>query len=150
MNTRIFLLIIISVIFFSCRQFKELEVTGIRGFRLNKFTAQGLEGDILLDIRNPNPYSFLLYKSEFDVTYSGVYLGKARLGKKLRIKAREEKSYQVNISKDFNDISLTEVMKLLSGGSFRNELEVKGHLKAGKLFIRKSIPVDIHESIRLR
>lgn len=135
--------------FSSCRNFKEVECTGVEGFKLNRLDTKGIDGDIVLKLKNPNSFGFSLYKSEFDVTYSGVYLGKARLAKKVRIRAREESVYAFNLTSEFKDIKVTDVMKLLTGGSFRNQVDVRGTLNAGTLFIRKGFPIQISEKIRL-
>jgi LEA14-like dessication related protein len=103
----------------------------------------------MVTLKNPNPYGFSIYRSEFDVTYSGVYLGKAKLAKKVRIQANEEKTYSFTVSNDFKGVSLTEVMKVLSGASFKNQLELKGDLNAGKFLIRKKFPVSESERIKL-
>ena len=137
------------LIFTNCRDIKEVQCTGIKGFKVNKINTEGIDGDILLGIKNPNSFGFSIYKSEFDVTYSGIYLGKAKLTKKVHIRKNAEEVYSFNLTNDFKNTNLMDVMKLLSGAMFKNSIEVKGDLKVGKVFIKKKIPIEIKEKIKL-
>src|SRR3954471_15200581 len=92
-------LFLLSVVFFfsSCKELKELQYTGVKGFKINKVNTAGIDADILLGIKNPNSYGFSIYKSEFDVTYSGIYLGKAKLTKRVHINGNAEQTYSFNL-----------------------------------------------------
>lgn len=150
--TRIVFLLVLflfSLYFSSCKNLKELECTGVTGFKVNKISTEGIDGDIQLSIKNPNRVGFSIYKSEFDIRYSGVYLGKAKLHKKVHIKANKEEAYSFNIKNDFKDVNLIDVMKLLGGATFKNQIEVKGDLKVGKMYIKKKIPVDLKEKLSI-
>jgi LEA14-like dessication related protein len=137
------------VLLVNCNNIKEIQCTGIKGFKINKIGMDGIDGDLILSLKNPNPYAFSIYKSEFDVTYSGIYLGKARLNKNVRIHRNAEENYSFNLKKEFKDVSLVDVMKLLNGASFKNSIEIKGELKAGRFFLKKKIPVDVKEKLGL-
>ena len=151
MRTFSTIILLTAILFFSsCRDYKELELTGVKGFKINTINTKGIDGDILIGIRNPNRFGFSIYKSIFDVKYSGIYLGKARLSKRVHIKANQEETYAFNLTGDFTNVNLMDVMKLLNGASFKNTVEVKGDLKAGKFFIKKRIPVDLKESLKLQ
>lgn len=142
-------LLIILFSFTSCRDFKEVQCTGVKGFNVNKIGADGIDGDLLLGIRNPNRFGFSIYRSEFDVTYSGIYLGKAKLTKRVHINGSAEGVYSFNLANDFKNVNLSDVLKLLGGATFKNQVEVKGNLKVGKLFLKKKIPVEVRERINL-
>lgn len=133
----------------SCKNLKELECTGVKGFKVNNISTEGIDGDIQLSIKNPNKVGFSIYKSTFDIRYSGVYLGKAKLRKKVHIKANREEIYSFNIKNDFKDVNLMDIMKVLGGASFKNQIEVKGDLKVGKIYIKRKIPVDLKEKLSL-
>jgi LEA14-like dessication related protein len=141
--------LLLLLLFTGCRNIQEVQCTGVTGFRVNKINTEGIDGNILLSIRNPNSFGFSIRKSEFDVTYSGVYIGKARLTKRVRIRPRAEEVYSFHIANDFKNVRLNEVIRLLSGGTFKNSLELKGDLRIGKLLIRKKIPVHLKEKISL-
>jgi LEA14-like dessication related protein len=106
----------------SCYNLKEVQYTGVQGFKVDRISTSGLEGDVILGVKNPNTFGFSIYKSEFDVTYSGVYLGKAKLAKRVFIKGKTEENYGFHLVSDFKDVNLLDVMKLLSGASFKNQI----------------------------
>lgn len=134
------------VLFSSCKSFKEAECTGVKGFKMNSMNAQGVSADVLLGIKNPNPIGFSIYPSEFDVVFGGVKLGKAKLKKRVHINANQEGTYTFTLKSDLKNVSLTDVMKLMGGGS-KGMLEVKGDLKAGKFYLKKKFPVNVKERV---
>ena len=137
-----FLLGIIS----SCKDFKEAEVTGVKGFKIKKMNTEGIDADVILGVKNPNSIGFSIYPSEFDITFSGVNLGKAKLKKRVHIDANCEKPYVFELKSTFKDINLLDLTKLLSGSKL-GQMEVKGELKAGKFWLKKSFPVNHTEKI---
>lgn len=134
----------------SCGNLQELQLAGVKGFTVNQISTAGIDGDLLLTIRNPNRMAFTVFPSEFGITYSGVDLGKAKLTKKVRIRRNTEETYTFNVKSDFQNINLSDVMKILQGSSFKSELGVKGELKAGRFLYRRKVPVDFKEKISLR
>lgn len=139
---------IFALIFISCKEFKEIQVTGVKSFRLTKVGTEGLEGEVILGIKNPNTHGFSIYPSEFDVTYSGIKMGKARLHKRVHIDANCEKNYVFKLKTDLKDMNLMDILGLLNGGKL-GKIEVKGDLKAGKFYIKRRFPVDFSEKIGL-
>jgi LEA14-like dessication related protein len=134
------------IFFTSCKDFKEAQCTGVKGFKINKIGPQGIDADILLGIKNPNQMGFSIYRSEFDVIYSGINLGKAKLSKRVRIAANTEKTYSFNLKSNFKDANPMDVMKLVGGGG-KGMIEVIGDLKAGKFYLKKRFPVKIKERV---
>lgn len=137
-----------ALIFTSCKDFKEVQCTGVKGFKVNKISAQGIDADIILGIKNPNKMRFAVYRSEFDVVYNGVKLGKAKLSKKVKIEGNAEKNYSFNLKSNFKDANPMDVMKLISGGG-KGFIEVAGDLKAGKFYLKKKYPVKVKEKVDL-
>ncbi|MGZ3921094.1 MAG: LEA type 2 family protein [Bacteroidia bacterium] len=146
-NLSFLLLLLIFVT--GCKDFKEIQVTGVKGFKVNKIDAQGINADLLLDIKNPNTMGFSIYRSEFDVMYNGINLGKARSSKRVHISANSQETYSFNLKSDFKDINLMDIMKLVNGGGGNGMVHVKGDLKAGKFYLKKKFPVDVKEKARL-
>ena len=124
-----------------------MQCTGVKGFKPNKIDLTGIDADIQLGIKNPNTVGFSVYRSTFDVTFNGVYLGKAKSTKRVRVAPNSDKSYSFTLKGNFKNVGLNEVMKLVGGG--KGSLEVKGNIKAGKFFIKKRIPVDVKERVGL-
>jgi LEA14-like dessication related protein len=146
---KLFLPSVLFLIIFSSCKFHEVQMTGFKGFKVNKIDMKGIDADVMLNIKNPNATGFSIYRSAFDITYNGVYLGKAKSVKRVRISPKEEKTYAFNLRSDFKHVNLADIMKLVSGGG-SGMVNVKGDLKAGKFFvIRKKFPVDVNERARL-
>ncbi|MES2678391.1 MAG: LEA type 2 family protein [Bacteroidota bacterium] len=133
----------------ACRDLKEVQCTGVKGFKVNQVNMEGIDADIMLGIKNPNNMGFSIYKSTFDVTYAGVYLGKAKMSKRVHINANTEAIYSFNLKSDFKGANLPDIMKLVSGAIGRGMVEVKGDLKAGKFLLRKKFPVNVKERVGL-
>jgi|JI7StandDraft_1071085.scaffolds.fasta_scaffold250841_3 LEA14-like dessication related protein len=148
MRNRIFLVLMMLVVLLtSCRSYKDLECTGISGFKLNKVNTEGINADVQIKIKNPNHFGFNIYKSEFKVNFGGVPIGSAKLNKKVRIRGNAEKSYTFTLESDFKGITLTEVMKLLENLAQNSSVKVNGELNVGKVFYRKKINVMVDEKI---
>jgi LEA14-like dessication related protein len=131
-----------------CRDFKEAQITGLQGFKVNKVDAKGIDADIMIGIKNPNTIGFSVYKSEFDVTYNGIHLGRATSAKRVHVDANTEKAYTFNLRSDFKNVNLMDVMKLINGAG-SGLIEVKGDMKVGKLFLKKKVPVHVKERAKL-
>ncbi len=149
MRIKLFFLLGFVLGFGACKNFKEVQCTGVSGFKVNKIDPKGMDADIFLQIKNPNNTGFSIYRSEFDVSYNGIHLGKAKLNKRVHIRANAEESYAFNLKGDFKNVNLMDVMKLVNGMSGRGMLEVTGDLKAGKFLIRKKFPVALKERLSL-
>ncbi len=135
--------------FTSCKDLKEAQCTGVKGFKVNKIGADGLDADIMLGIKNPNSLGFSVYRSEFDVIYNGINLGKAKMHKRVHIAANTEKTYTFNLKSKFENVNLMDIMKLINGGGGKGMMQVKGNLKAGKFWLKKKIPIDVKERVGL-
>ncbi len=140
------LILIFTLIFVSCKDFKEVQCTGVKGFKINKINAQGIDADIILGVKNPNKMRFAVYRSEFDVMYNGVNLGKAKLSKKVKIEGNAEKNYNFNLKSKFKEANPMDIMKLINGGG-KGFVEVSGDLKAGKFYLKKKYPVKVKEKV---
>jgi LEA14-like dessication related protein len=132
----------------SCKSYKEVQCTGIKGFKINKVSTGGLDANIQLGIKNPNAIGFSIYPSEFDIFFNGTSLGKAKLSKRVHINANTEGVYDFNLKSDFKNVGLKDVMRLVSGMG-NGMVEVKGNLKAGKFYLKKKFPIDVKEKLSL-
>lgn len=132
----------------SCKV-QSLECTAIKDVKVERLDNKGIEAKVVVTVKNPNKFSFKLYRSAFDVEYSGIKLGQASLKEKVKIKANKEEQYAFYLSSEFKDLSLTQIMQLLAPGGFKNELHMKGTLYGGKFGLRKGFPVDLREHINL-
>lgn len=135
--------------FVSCADIKEVNYTGVKGFKVNKLDISGLDGDVMLGIKNPNNFGFSIYRSKFDVTYNNVHLGTAKLTKRVHIEANGQKTYAFNLKSNFKNANLADIMTLMGGGA-RGTMQIRGDLKVGKFFLfRKKFPIDMKERVTL-
>jgi LEA14-like dessication related protein len=142
----ILLSFLLVFVFTGCKDFKEAEVTGIQGFNLTKLGTEGIEGELLLKIKNPNSMGFSVYPSEFDVVYSGIHLGKAKLDKRVHISANSEKVYTFKLKSSLGELNFLDIAKLLNEKD-RGVVELTGDLKAGKFYLKKRYPVNLKQRV---
>ncbi len=142
-------LLLVTLLLGSCRDFKEISLTNVDRFSIQKMSLKEIEGELQLTIKNPNTVGFSIYKSEFDIIYGGVKLGKAKLHKRVHIGANTEKSYVFKLKSSPESLNLSDVMKLI-GNAASGTIRIQGDLRAGKLFIKKRFPVDYSERINLQ
>ena len=133
---------------FSCKSYEEIKVTQVDGFYMNKVTTENLEAEIKLKINNPNPVGFSIYPSEFDIIFSGIRLGKAKLKKRVHIDAKSERVYSFQLNSKLTDLNPMDALRLLNLDNL-GKIEVKGDLKAGKIFIKKKYPINYTDKVTI-
>ena len=144
----LYLLIIFFITLSSCGDFQDVTFSGIENVKITKMTQQGAEAEITAKIKNPNKTAFTIYKSDLDVTLSGINAGKAKLSKNVRIRPRSEETYTFHVKSDFSSLSMNDLPKLMGLAMSKNiKVGLKGNLKVGKLFVKKSYPVDMQQSV---
>lgn len=145
------LVLFCCVTFFSCADFKEVTFSGIDNVSITSLSQSGVEALITVRINNPNKVSFTVYKSEMDVTISGISAGKAHLTNNVRIKAKSEHPYTFKVKSDFSGLSLADLPKIIAMGLSKSvKIGLKGNLKGGKLFVKRSYPIDMIQSVPLK
>lgn len=144
----LFILPLCVIFITSCKEYEEIKVTNVESFYINKITAEGIEAEVKLKIKNPNKVGFSIYPSEFDVTFSGIRLGKAKLDKRVHINASEESVYTFKLKSSLGELNLFDAMQLLNSGKM-GKIEISGDLKAGKFLIRKKYAVNYSEKVKL-
>ena len=132
----------------SCRSFKETTVTGVDQFFINKINTEGIDANLNLKIKNTNSFGFSIYPSEFDIVYNGMRLGKAKLNKRVHIDGNAERVYSFNLKSNLSGLNIFDVLQLLNTEN-RGKIEIKGDLKAGKLFFRKKFDVNYSDKVEL-
>jgi LEA14-like dessication related protein len=141
-------IILISFFIFSCRNFKETTITGVDQFFINKINTEGIDANLNLKIKNTNNFGFSIYPSEFDIVYNGMHLGKAKLNKRVHIDGNAERVYSFNLKSNLSGLNIFDILQLLNAGN-KGKIEIKGDLKAGKLFLKKKFDVNYTDKIEL-
>lgn len=143
------LILSLAMALISCRDLKDISLSHVDSFNIQKLSLKEIEGELQLTIKNPNTIGFSIYKSEFDIYYGGVKLGKAKLHKRVHIGANTEKAYVFKLRSNPESLNLADILKLI-GNASSGTIRVQGDLKAGKLFIKKTYPVDYVDRINLQ
>lgn len=144
----ILLLLVFGFLFSSCGDFQDVTFSGVENVKVVKVSQQGIEVEITAKINNPNKISFHIYPSDMDATLNGINAGKARLTNNIKIKPNSERAYTFKVASDFSQLNIMELPRLLSVAMSKNaKVGLKGNLKVGKLFMKRSYPVDMSRSI---
>jgi len=140
--------ICVSIFFMSCKGFKEITVTNVDSFYMNKITTEKIEAEVNVKINNPNNTGFSIYPSEFEVIFSGIRLGKAKLDKRVHIDGKAEKVYTFKLNSKIADMNPLDALRLLNLDNL-GKIEVKGELRVGKFFLKKKFPVNYTDKVKL-
>lgn len=132
----------------SCKSYQDIRVTSVDNFHLNKINNEGIDGELKLKIKNPNSVGFSIYPSSFDITFSGIRLGKAKLDKRVHIDGNAERIYTFNLKSDLKELNVFDALKLLNMDNL-GKIEVNGDLKAGKFFLKKKFPVNYSDKVKI-
>ncbi len=149
MEMKFKLFIIISSIFLiSCREMKEIKVTSVEGFYVNKLTVENIDAEIKVKIDNPNKMGFSVYPSEFDVIFSGIRLGKAKLSKRVHLNAGSERMYSFKLNSKLSELNPLDILRLINLDNL-GKIEVNGDLKVGKFYFKKKFPVNYIDKVKI-
>jgi LEA14-like dessication related protein len=142
------LIILVSISFISCRDMKEIKVTSVEGFYLNKITTENIDAEIKLKIDNPNNVGFSIYPSQFDITFSGIRLGQAKLNKRVHLNSGSDKVYTFKLNSKLSDLNPLDIMRMMNLNNL-GKIEVNGDLKVGKFYFKKKIPVNYTDKVKI-
>jgi LEA14-like dessication related protein len=127
-------------------ELKELSISGINDFKITRLSPQGIEGEIAVTIKNPNSTSFRVYRSQAEILYGGVKLGRARSTKKVRIGANSEVEHVFVLKGDLKDVTLADLPTLFL--SKNKPMEINGYIKAGKWYYRHKFPINQKQRLK--
>ncbi len=136
------------ILFTSCKEYQEVSFSEINNVNVTTLSQKGVEATITAHIKNPNKVAFTIYRSEMDVTVGGIDAGKAQMTENVRIKAQSEEIYTFKIKSDFSNLSFADMPKIMAMAMSKHvKVGLKGNLKVGKLFVKKSFPFDIIKNV---
>lgn len=134
------------VFFSSCQEYKEVRISSISDFKMNKIGLDGIEAEVKVTIDNPNALGFNVYRSKAEVSYGGISLGEARIKKRVHIPANSKKEHTFVLKGSLKNATLGDITSLLNGNK---KVELKGHLKVGRFFYRRKFPIDLKQVMKL-
>ncbi|HVA98975.1 MAG TPA: LEA type 2 family protein [Bacteroidia bacterium] len=128
----------------SCANFQPITFTGVDSVNILEMNKDGISTEISVRIKNPNATAFTVYNADVDVQLNGTFLGTAHLTEKVKIPANAEETEIVKVKTNFSKISLKDIFSFLPvfGGS-NAIITLKGTIKAGKIFYKKTFPITI-------
>ena len=135
--------------FFSCRAPEMITVSKVENAKLLKCDQTGIEMEVSLRIKNPNRIGFNIYRSSnLDAELNGMSIGKLKINKRIHIGANSDDAHTFIISSDLSRMTLADIPKILVISKMKNaNLNIKGELKVGKFFYKKTFQVDRTEKI---
>jgi LEA14-like dessication related protein len=145
-----YLLLIVCVALMSCKNVQEISVSKVEGFKIKDLSSKGIDAEVGLRIKNPNNFSFKIYRSGLNFTINDIDVGEAKLSKKIKIKAGSDQVYYFQLKSDFSKVSLFDIPKVIE--MIQNKTvhaTLKGDIKAGNLFYKKRFPVNLSEKVNL-
>lgn len=141
---------LLSVFFFSCVSLEPVTIGAIENVRVKNLSREGIEVDFGVKIKNPNKIAVTVFPSEFDATVNGIDMGKIKLHKRVRIKAYSDTISEFHVKSDFSKLGLigmANILPMLS--SKKADILLKGNLRVGKWYYKRTFPVEFKRTISL-
>jgi LEA14-like dessication related protein len=133
----------------SCNEYQDVTITGVENVKVIKLDQTGIELELSVRIKNPNTIGFTIYKPDLDAMINGVAVGKLKVSKRIHVNANSEDLHTFRVSTDFSKLSPEDAGKMLSlAFSKSGNLAVKGKIKVGNIFYRKTFPVEKTQKIK--
>ena len=141
---------LLITVFFSCKELQPVTIGGVSNVKVINISKEGIELDFDMKINNPNSVGVSVYPSSFDANLGGISVGKIKLAKRVRIKAKGEHTSTFHIKSDFSKLNLTDIAGVLPMIlSKRADISLKGNLRVVKLFYKQKFPVELNKTIPL-
>lgn len=141
-----FLWIVFAALLLSCKtQWEAPAIKSVERFKITKISLEGVEGELELKIKNPNPISFTLFHSSAKASFSGINLGSVSMKEKVRIPARSDKTHTFYLQGKFKEMKLSDLTQLFSAKL--GQLDIDGKIKVGKWFYRKKFDLQFHDRV---
>jgi len=133
----------------SCSPVEEVRIGPATGIEINGFSGKQVSFKVMVNIENPNRQSFTLRNMDLDVLLNGTYIGKIKSTEKVNIPKRSSKVYTFLLSAELESISLS-VFALADLFLHRYiDVELKGMAKINSGLMRKKIPINEQEKIKI-
>ena len=133
----------------SCSPVEEVRIGPAKGVEINGFSGKQVSFKVMVTIENPNRQSFTLRTLDLDVSLNGTYIGQIKSTEKVNIPKRSGKVYTFPLSAELESSSLS-VLALADLFLHRYiDVELKGMAEINSGLMRKKIPVNEQEKIKL-
>ena len=129
----------------ACTLYKEPSMVTFNGIERGKIEDKKIDFKVKIVLSNPNFYALKIKPSTLDFMIDGTPMGKIYLNEKVKIRRKTEQEYAVPLSFKLEKGTLMSLMAL--GLRAQIEIQVKGPVKGGVLFLYKEFPFDYKKSI---
>jgi LEA14-like dessication related protein len=134
----------------SCLEYKEVEVIKVVEIGVKEISANGVDVEVALQVKNPNKYNISIVDSDLNLFIKGNKMGSATIKEKVTLKKKSNAVYRFTLQSSFKDLSLSSLPVLMSiMGQNSMEVQVVGDIKAKAKGISKRVPIDFTEKVKL-
>ncbi|MCH7658133.1 MAG: LEA type 2 family protein [Bacteroidetes bacterium] len=150
MKKQIFAIFFIAFLFFvSCSPVEEVRIGPATGIEINGLSGKQISFKVMVKIENPNRKGFTLHTLDLDVLLNGIYIGQIKSTEKVKIPERSSQVHAFPLSVELKSLSLS-IFTLMNLFLHRYiDVELKGMAKINSGLMRKKIPINEQEKIRL-
>lgn len=148
-NISRFLLLTLTMLLFSCNtEYSNIELVEMKNIEVKNLTMKGVYLNISAVLKNPNNVKFTIADTDLQLTVNNTNLGNVTLANPVQIDRNCTKLYNVNLFCKFENISLATIPTLINTFSGKTaNINLKGNVKARKLFITKKFPIEISDKV---
>lgn len=129
----------------ACSLYEEPSMVAFSGIERDKIEDKKIDFKVKCVINNPNFYALKIKPSIVDVLIDGTPMGKIYLNEKVKLRRKTEQAYAIPLSFKLEKGTFMSLMTL--GLRDQIEIQVKGPVKGGVLFLYKELPFDYKKSI---
>jgi LEA14-like dessication related protein len=134
----------------SCLEYKEVEVIKVVEIGVKEISANGVDVEVALQVKNPNKYNISIVDSDLNLFIKGNKMGSATIKEKVTLKKKSNAVYRFTLQSSFKDLSLSSLPVLMSiMGQNSMEVQIVGDIKAQAKGISKRVPIDFTEKVKL-
>ncbi len=146
-------LVMSSLFLSSCGDFKEIEISDIKAFRIEKMNGNTIDMVVSTEILNPNSFGVTVVDADFDVTVQGINLGKTNINKNIKINRKSTELHDIYFTLELNKLSkaaLPTLIGFVAMGKKEVNLKIDGSIKGKAFLISKRFPVHHEEKVPLK
>ena len=148
-NNSFFFFLALILALASCGAPQMITISKVESAKILHMDQKGIEMEITVRIKNPNHIGFNIYRSSnLNANVNGLDLGQLKINKKIHIGANSDNPHTFTLSSDLSKLSVADLPKLMLLGKSKNaNINIKGQLKIGKWFYKKTFDVDRSEKV---
>jgi LEA14-like dessication related protein len=140
MTLRYLILSFISMLVLTSCKVSAPEFRGSEGMKLDKIDGKIITFNVTAKVYNPNWFSVKVKRSSVDVFIEDQYMGKLKLEKKVKMKAKRESTLEVPLRAELEDGAMISMLRYSAKETVN--LKISGKVKGGIWFFSKKIKVD--------